>query len=188
LGTINGHKVFARWLKLLDLSGSRSKHICEQHFTEKDFICIILARVITSQLIMRQCHLMMLISKNAFTVTSKYLRPNAVPSKISRLPLHIMEHNYSNFTRTSRSNRICFVDGCGARAIKDAIHLHNFPPKSKKQYKAWLNILKCSRTPTANSKVCSLHFKKTDYVSGCRLYYRKVCPIIVRRVYDIMEH
>ncbi|XP_038105086.1 uncharacterized protein LOC6034768 [Culex quinquefasciatus] len=120
-------------------------------------------------------------------VTSTYLKSNAIPSRqIKRLPKrqktsqvttkpplsHLWDHNYCLFYKPkSKTNNICYVSGCYSR-VKNGTRLHRFPAKGTKRFKLWLNLLKCRLMPTKNSKICSNHFKQTDYLPGGR-YLKK---------------
>lgn len=143
-----------KWKKALGMHEAEDTtglSICNRHFLTTDFV----------------------------KVTSRYLKATAIPSrKLTRLvklprrvlvhldsPTCLKDHNYSIYACKPRSNRICFVEGCRSKS-EGNIKLHKFPVAQDPRYKEWIRILKCSKLPTRNSTVCSLHFRKTDYIGG----------------------
>ena len=64
---------------------------------------------------------------------------------------------------------VCTVYGCNTGSAyykpKARFTLHSFPPVGSKQRQEWIeNIGRKNFQPTANSKVCSRHFTKADYL------------------------
>jgi hypothetical protein len=60
----------------------------------------------------------------------------------------------------------CCVFGCDNNEKSTNIHFFSFPNKNKspKIYRQWLNKIKRSNfTPSKHSRVCSSHFKESDY-------------------------
>lgn len=116
---------------------------------------------------------------HSVTVTSKYLKTSAIPSKkVTRLvrlpkrfsvkqalPPYLHDHNYSKFEPAFKHVRKCYVTGCRSKA-NNRIMLHSFLKKTDHRYKQWIRILKCRIEPTINSKVCSIHFPSKDYLPG----------------------
>ncbi|XP_062542272.1 uncharacterized protein LOC134210247 [Armigeres subalbatus] len=159
-----GKQIRRRWkiaLGLKEADDTTGLLICNRHFMLSDFV----------------------------KVTSRYLKATAVPSKkISRiiklprrdlkklnLPIHLEDHNYSEYACPPRSNRICYVEGCRSKTEGD-IKLHKFPGRKDVRFKEWIRVLKCSKLPTANSKVCSLHFSKSNYFPGGSRLKRDAIP------------
>ncbi|XP_038109971.1 uncharacterized protein LOC6050187 [Culex quinquefasciatus] len=111
------------------------------------------------------------------TVTSLYLKPNAVPSKkLAKLKTEPKRKRLPPEERpVHKSNRCCFVPGCSHRAC-EGISLHNFPKPSDRRYGRWVEAIRSPREPTKNSSVCSKHFVKTDYFPGGKMLNRNAIP------------
>ncbi|XP_062550489.1 uncharacterized protein LOC134215284 [Armigeres subalbatus] len=106
-------------------------------------------------------------------VTSRYLKATAVPSKkISRiiklprrdlkklnLPIHLEDHNYSEYACPPRSNRICYVEECRSKTEGD-IKLHKFPGRKDVRFKEWIRVLKCG-SRLKRDAIPSLNFSNT---------------------------
>jgi len=94
---------------------------------------------------------------------------------------------FSPHSKSLNTDR-CVVNGCGSKAHKNtSLRFHRFPKpnkcvvyvenifgKSEKvdQLKAWKIALKV-QVVTPRMKVCSLHFKKTDYILPGKQYFTK---------------
>lgn len=115
------------------------------------------------------------------SVTSRYLKPNAVPSRgiapkskrkikifVKEVPVlaetNVPEHGYSVPWRMPRSRTICFVPGCTARA-GNGIKLHRFP-RDTLMLKKWTHSVKTKKPPSKYSKICSRHFTSVEYQPG----------------------
>ncbi|XP_058453380.1 uncharacterized protein LOC131431584 [Malaya genurostris] len=157
--------ILNRWLQTLEIGEHvTTKHkICLRHFTVNDYV----------------------------KVTRRYLKPSAIPSKhMKKLvkypkrfqrakvpPSHLWDHNYCVYYRTRlTTNRVCYVMGCSSRACK-GISLHKFPIKNNSLFKSWTKALQCSVMPTKNSRVCSKHFRKSDFVQRGRVLKKTAIPI-----------
>ncbi|XP_021706341.1 uncharacterized protein LOC5576422 isoform X2 [Aedes aegypti] len=126
--------------------------ICNRHFLTSDFV----------------------------KVTSRYLKATAVPSRklvrlinlprrmLVHLDSHLEDHNYSVYAGKPQSNRIGFVEGCRSKP-EGNVKLHKFPVSRDPKYKKENRISKCSKLPTRNSTVSSLHFRKTDSIKASTL-------------------
>uniref|UniRef100_A0A1Y1KAD0 THAP-type domain-containing protein n=1 Tax=Photinus pyralis TaxID=7054 RepID=A0A1Y1KAD0_PHOPY len=59
----------------------------------------------------------------------------------------------------------CFYKKCGSRSgqMKEGVSFHRFP-KDEQMRIRWLKNMKQKFTPTANSRLCSLHFEKKWYL------------------------
>ncbi|XP_058833274.1 uncharacterized protein LOC131691090 [Topomyia yanbarensis] len=119
------------WKKSLHMKEQDSTtllRICEYHFKSSDFI----------------------------TVTSFYLKPNAVPrinirrqirfprrrvKDTTELSSTLRDHNYCERWFQSNGNRMCSVYGCNSRAGNN-VSLHKFPLKTDERYSIWMRNLK----------------------------------------------
>ena len=70
-----------------------------------------------------------------------------------------------------RSGFKCALEGCGSISSSQGISLHQFP-KSDPELQQWVNFVKVKKfptwQPTHNSRLCSLHFRASEY-NGKRL-------------------
>ncbi|KXJ68194.1 hypothetical protein RP20_CCG005145 [Aedes albopictus] len=120
-------------------------------------------------------------------VISLYLRPCAVPSRRMRIPKSQIpaeerssRPSYTKKMRSlAKSNAICFVPGCNSRTIA-GISLHHFPAENDRRYWQWIENMKITKTPTKNSKVCSLHFEKASYILGGKNLKKIAVPTILQ--------
>lgn len=116
-----------------------------------------------------------------FSVTSRYLKNSAVPTKKLKRPVKIVEihrrqikqipteqclldHDYVKEDLRPKSNRMCSVYGCTTKTSK-GVFLHKFP-KERIKMTAWVHAIKSGKKPTKNSFVCSQHFHDSDYNTG----------------------
>ncbi|KAL9706644.1 hypothetical protein quinque_010162 [Culex quinquefasciatus] len=95
------------------------------------------------------------------TVTSLYLKPNAVPSK--KLAKLKTEPKRKRLHRRS----VRYTRATGAVSC---------PDPSDRRYGRWVEAIKSPREPTKNSSVCSKHFVKTDYFPGGKMLNRNAIP------------
>ncbi|XP_065092735.1 uncharacterized protein LOC135713539 [Ochlerotatus camptorhynchus] len=158
-------KVWKKWAKLLgclDINTAGWK-MCQKHFKENDFA----------------------------TVTSRYLKSSAVPTKNLKRPVKstaihrrrvkqnpmpqcLLDHNYCKEDVRPKSNRMCSVYGCKTKSSK-GVFLHQFPNDGVKA-KIWMHAVKMGSKPRKNSFVCSQHFHDSDYNSGTNVLKKTAVP------------
>lgn len=92
--------------------------------------------------------------------------------------------------RRTRSNGVCSVYGCSGGAEDHTLRFHNFPvcgnddpnpnkhryvhaaAEKRRRYEMWLKNLRINKKYlAASASVCSLHFKREDYVLPGKLYH-----------------
>ncbi|XP_062565245.1 uncharacterized protein LOC134227628 isoform X2 [Armigeres subalbatus] len=160
-------RAWTRWTEILGCSGMNTAKwkICHQHFTAKDFT----------------------------TVTSRYLKDSAVPTKNLQRPIKsdvvhrrkdktysipqcLLEHNYAMEDLRPKSNRMCSVFGCTVKSSK-GVFLHRFP-KERTIINRWTHAIKLGTKPTKNSFVCSQHFHGSDYNTGTNILKKNAVPSV----------
>ncbi|CAI6345317.1 unnamed protein product [Macrosiphum euphorbiae] len=69
--------------------------------------------------------------------------------------------------RKNNSNRFCCVYGCTSLARRNPeIKFATFPKITDAvRRKKWINVLKMGKKVTDSMSVCSLHFKRDDYIN-----------------------
>ncbi|XP_065094378.1 uncharacterized protein LOC135714894 [Ochlerotatus camptorhynchus] len=162
-----GSRFFTRWRKVVKISGTGNERICSRHFSSDDFTKIFQFKLKSIPFFL--------------SVTSCYLKANAVPSKhlvrlvkipsinrkttqLNAVPQCLLDHTYYMEDLRPKSNKNCSVYGCVARSSM-GVFLHKFP-KNREMVNSWLHAIKSSTKPSKNSFVCSQHFHSSDYKTG----------------------
>lgn len=107
--------------------------------------------------------------------------------------------------KKSKSNVYCSVFGCSSRARRNPeLRFHTFPDFKKNfvkivnkngseemvdRRKRWEYVLKMGKKVTSNMLVCSLHFKKEDYMipGNYYVFFTKIIKINKGKIFFVRK-